>query len=163
MSTFDIHAVSPPAGEVAAWLIRINHATWPAPLRYAIDAVDWTVTDENDDEVTFTSKPGEVESAGTDETAIDSRSVTLADLDLVLWRLLEKLSRTGDTQPVEVTIYVYLSTDLTAPAIAPAVLTMANPSRDGRIVTFEASTINTINRDAPTRKFTWANSPGLRR
>lgn len=161
--SFERHVVGAPAGEILVVLLKLMHPTWGTPLLYAFDNRDWIVTDENDEEQTFPEAIGECDAAPTDDTGIDSRRVTIHDLQLTLWRRLERLSRTGEIQPVDVTVYTYLSTDTTQPAQAPAVLQMASPSRRARIVTFEASTINTINRDAPTRKFTWANSPGLRR
>jgi hypothetical protein len=156
--SFAEHAVTAPAGEVAGCLVKINHTTWATPLRYALDTRDWVVADG-----TYVSTGLDVDGPGTDDSGIDTRSITVPDLDLVLWKRLEKLSRTGNTNPVEVTISIYLSTDLSTPVVGPAVLKMANPSRSGRIVTFEASSEDLVNRDAPTHRFTWANSPGLRR
>lgn len=157
--TFETHAVSGTAGERSAALVKIDHPTWPYPLLYADDVEDWVIPGDG----TYEAIGADPDGAPTDDSAIDSRSVTLPDPDMVLWRRLEKLSRTGSAIPVTVTISVYLSTDLTTPALEPSVLRMASPSRDGRMVSFEASTTDVVNRDAPTREFTWANSPGLRR
>lgn len=151
-----------PSGERDVVLIKLDHEAWGAPLRYADDVADWTVTDEESASVTFTQTGADADGEPTDDTGIDSRQVTLPDPALILWRRLEALSQTGDTRPVEVTIYRYLSTDLTEPA-AYAILSMTSPSRDGRLVSFEASNANVLNRDAPTIRYTYSNSPGLRR
>lgn len=156
------HIVTAPAGERDVLLIKLDHEAWGAPRRYADDVADWTVTDETSASVTFTATGAEADGEPTDDTGIDSRGISLPDPDLELWRLFEGLSQTGDARPVEVTVYRYLSTDLTEPA-AYAILTLTAPSRDGRTVSFEASNANTVNRDAPSRRYTYSNSPGLRR
>lgn len=163
--TLQTNIVTSPAGERNVLLVKLDHEAWGAPKRYADDVNDWTVTDEESNSVTFLGgeKKGlDADGEPTDDTGIDSRGISIADPDLVLWRLFEGLSTTGDTRPVEVTVYRYLSTDLTEPA-AYAVLTLTGPSRDGRVVSFEASNANTVNRDAPSRRYTYSNSPGLRR
>lgn len=160
--SLETHIASGTAGELDLFLIEISHPTWTSVLRYAEDTQDWTVTIDGV-QTTFESTGHEVDAPPTDDTGIDSSSISVPDLDLVLWRRLERLSQTGDADPVTVTVHWYLSTDLTAPAVEPRVLRMSNPSRSGRIVSFDASTANVLNRDAPNLRFTWANSPGLRR
>jgi hypothetical protein len=157
--SFEEHAVTAPAGEVAGCLVKINHTTWATPLRYALDTRDWIIPGDG----TYVSTGASADGPGTDDTGVDSRAITIPDLDFVLWKRLEKLSRTGSTSPVIVTVSVYLSTDLTTPVLGPTELRMASPTRSGRIVQFEASTVDVVNRDAPTNRFTWANAPGLRR
>ncbi len=156
--TFQEYAVSATYGDRALVLVTISHPTFATVLRYVDDTQDWTIGGN-----VYSAMGVDADFAPTDDSGVDSRSVTVPDPDLVLWRRLEKLSRTGDNQPVTVTFYVRLVSDTTVDAIEPSVLRMASPSRDGRMVTFEASTVDTVNRDAPSRKFTWANSPGLRR
>lgn len=160
--TLATHITQAPAGETDVVLIRLRHAAWPNDLRFADDVVDWTVTDEESNSVTFTATGADADGEQTDETGIDSRGITLPDPDLTLWRRLEDLSQNGDSRPVEVTVYRYLSNALTVPA-AYAILSMTGPSRNDRLITFEASNANVLNRDAPTRRFTYSNSPGLRR
>jgi hypothetical protein len=142
--------------------VRLTHEAWVADRLYVDDVEDWSVDDENGDPVTFLATGVDADGEPTDETAIDSRGISLPDPENVLWRLIEQLSQTGDTRPIEATVYRYVSDDLTAPA-AYAVLTLTAPSRDGRVVTFEASNANTVNRDAPPRRFTYSGNPGLRR
>lgn len=160
--SFVEHAVTAPAGEREVVAVRLNHSTWATALYYVDDVVDWSVDDENSDPVTFTATGVDADGEPTDETGIDSRGIALPDPELILWRRLEVLSTTGNAEPVEVTVYRYGSDDLTQP-LAYAVLTMTGPSRDDRIVSFEASNANTVNRDAPPRRFTYSGNPGLRR
>lgn len=157
--TYETHAVAPTAGERDVVLVKLEHASWPNALRYADEVADVVISGDG----TYLAIGADTDAGPTDDTGVDERSITIPDPDLILWRRLEKLSRNGSVLPVTVTISVYLSTDLTTPAIEPAVLRMTSPSRDGRMVTFSASSADVVNRDAPTRKFTWANSPGLRR
>lgn len=156
------HIVTAPAGERDALLVRLRHAAWPTDLWYVDDVEAWSVDDEDGDPVTAQPTGADADGEPTDDTGIDSRGISVPDPEMILWRRLENLSKTGDTRTVEVTVYRYLSSDLTAPA-AYAVLTMTGPSRDGRVVSFEASNANTVNRDAPSRRYTYSNSPGLRR
>lgn len=151
-----------PSGETDVLAVRLSHAAWGSELWYVDDVVAWSFDDENGDPVTAQPTGADADGEPTDDTGIDSRQITLPDPDLSLWRRLEELSTSGDTRPVEVTVYRYLSTDLTGPA-AYAILTMSGPSRDGRLVSFEASNANVLNRDAPTIRYTYSNSPGLRR
>jgi hypothetical protein len=156
------HIVTAPAGEREVLLVRLNHPTWGTPLRYADDVEDWTVTDEESNSATFTATGADADGEPTDDTGIDSRGISVPDPDIILWRRFEVLSQAGDSTPVEVTVYRYLSSDLTEPA-AYAILSLTSPSRDGRVVSFEASNANAVNRDAPPRRYTYSNSPGLRR
>lgn len=155
-----IHSASGTPGELDLLLIQINHPAWATPLRYAVDTRDWTVTLEDSTTVLFPKMGGTSEGPPTDDTGVDLRNVQVADPDNVLMKRLEQL--VGDVREVEVKLYQYLTTDLTQPETY-GVFAMANPSRADRVVSFEASTLNTINRDAPTEKFTYDNSPGLRR
>ena len=156
--TFTTHSVSPTAGVRDVVLVKLTHTTWADVLRYADDVVDWVVADG-----TYTATGADADGEPTDETGVDSRGIVLPDPDLTLWRRLEELARNGDSDPVTVTVYRYLSSNLAAPAVEPAIFRMSSPSRAGRMVSFDASTVDTVNRDAPPRKFTFANSPGLRR
>lgn len=156
--TYETHAVTAPSGELDLVCVTLTHPVWGVTLRYVLDTQDRTIDGD-----LYVSTGFDADAAGTDDTGIDSRGISIPDLDLTLWRLLEGLAEVGSTVPVTVTISVYLSTDLSAPAIEPAVLKMASPSRSGRTVTFDASSVDTVNRDAPSRKFTWSSNPGLRR
>ena len=156
--TFQEHAVSPIQGDRVLLLLVINHSTWAAPLRYVDDTQNWTISGD-----VYSALGVDADFAPTDETGVDSRAIRVPDADLTLWRRLEKLARNGDTNPVTATVYVRLVADSTVDVVDPATLRMSAPSRDGRMVTFDASSVDTLNRDAPYRKFTWANSPGLRR
>jgi hypothetical protein len=142
--------------------VRLSHEAWGIAQYYVDDVQDWSVDDENGTPVTFFATGVDADGEPTDETAIDSRGISLPDPENILWRLIEQLSQTGDTRPIEATVYRYVSDDLTQPA-AYAVLTLTAPSRDGRVVSFEASNANTVNRDAPPRRFTYSGNPGLRR
>jgi hypothetical protein len=156
------HITQAPAGETDVVLVRLRHEAWPTDLLYADDVVDWTVIDDESNSVTFNQTGLDADGEPTDDSGIDSRQVSVPDPNLVLWRRLEALSKAGDTRRVEVTVFRYLSSDLTEPA-AFAILAMVGPSRNERLVSFEASNANVQNRDAPTRRYTYANSPGLRR
>jgi hypothetical protein len=142
--------------------VRLQHPAWALERWYVDDVEPWTFDDENGDPVTAQPTGLDADGEPTDDTGIDSRGISVPDPELILWRLFEYLSKTGNTTPVEVTVYRYLSSDLTAPA-AYAVLTLTGPNREGRVVSFEASNANTVNRDAPSRRYTYSNSPGLRR
>lgn len=155
--------VAATAGELILLLVKLSHPTWPNVLRYAEDVQDWTVTDEDLNVVTFVAMGVDADAATTDDSGVDERAISVPDPDNELWNRLTVQSIDGDAQLVTLTVYTYLSTDLTQPAIEPATFRMANPSRDGRMISFTASTVDVVNRDAPSRKFTWANSPGLRR
>lgn len=157
--SYETFAVTAPAGVVDLYCVKLEHETWSGPLRYVLDTRDWTIPGDG----VYSGTGLDIDAPGTDDTGIDSRGVAVPDLDFTLMRRLEKLGRTGNNVPVTVTVKVYLSNDLSTPALTAAVFNMANPTRDGRMVSFEASTVDTINRDAPSSKFTWANSPGLRR
>ena len=157
--SFAEHAVTAPAGEIALACLKISHPTWATVIRYVLDTRDWAIPGDG----TYIATGLDVESAGTDDTGIDSRSVSVPDMDLTLWKRIERLGIDGNNVPITVVVTVYASTDLTTPIIPAASFKLANPVRDGRTVSFEASTVDTVNRDAPVYKFTWANSPGLRR
>jgi hypothetical protein len=143
--------------------VRLRHEAWPVDRLYVDDVEDLSADDEDGNPVTFLAMGADVDGEPTDDTGIDSRGISVPDPENVLWKLLEGLSLTGDTRTVEATVFRYTTDDLTAPASEPAVLTVTAPSRDGRVVTFEASNANTVNRDAPSRRYTYSNSPGLRR
>lgn len=159
--SFVEYAVTAPAGDREVIAVRLRHAAWPATRYYVDDVVAWDVEDEEGDEVTFTPTGADADGEPTDDTGIDSRGISLPDPENVLWRLFEGLSQTGDARPVEVTVFRYGSDSVTP--LAYAVLTLTGPSRDGRTVSFEASNANTVNRDAPSRRYTYSSNPGLRR
>ena len=160
--TFATHATQAPAGVVDTLVVRLSHAAWPNDLWYVDDVVERTFDDEDGNPVTAQPTGASADGEPTDDTGLDSRQVVLPDPDMTLWRRLEALSQDGDERTVEVGLYRYISDSLTAPTVY-AVLTMVAPSRDGRMVSFEASNANVLNRDAPPRRFNYSDNPGLRR
>lgn len=155
------HYVSAPAGELLLFLLELTHPSWPAPLRYAEDVRDWTVTLEDDEEATFPATGFEGEAGGSDDGGVDTRQLSVPDEDLVLWRRIE--ANIGGATPITAILRAYLSTGLGAP-LAVVRLEVATPVQElDRSVRFEATTSNTMNREAPTLRFTAWNSPGLRR
>lgn len=158
------HAVRAPAGQYDIALVQLDHPAWPTPLRFAdiLDEAGVTVTLPDSSTAFFAATGAGTEAAPTDDTGIDSRRVVLPDPELVLMKRIEALHYAGEDTPITATILLYLSTDLTVP-VTTAVLRVAKPRCDNRRVSFEASTANILNRDGPGFRFTYANSPGLRR
>lgn len=150
---------------LTVYLLELSHPSWAAPLRYAEDTRDWTVTLEDGATVaTFTATGFDAEAAAADDSGIDTRQLSVPDPTRVLWRAIEALRGSdlaGPAPGITATMRVYDSADLSAPLTVSA-LTLQDPVRDDIAVSFTATTADTINRDAPTRKFTWENSPGLR-
>lgn len=155
------HAVANPAGERLHFLLELKHPDWVAPLRYAEGFEDVTATLETAEVATFTADGFDAEAGASDDSGIDSRALRVPDKDLALWRLIE--ANIGSSTPITAILRVYSSADLTAP-LAVATLQLSDPQQGvDRSVQFDATTVDTLNRGAPTLRYTVENSPGLRR
>lgn len=159
--TYQTHAASAPAGERLIVLIELHQASWPTVLRFARTVADQTVVIDGET-VTFTAIGFDGESASAQETAIDERKMRAPDDDGLLWRRIR--ANIGSTETIKVTVYEYLSTDMSTP-LRVTTLDLVGPGREkgSSAVSFQAASIDIGNMDGPAKLYTWANSPGLRR
>ena len=159
---FASHIITAPRNELHLVLLEIHGAALAAPLRFAESIDDWTVTLENGEIATFFGWTGfEADTSGSDDSGMDERSLRVPDVDRVLWRAVQR--NIGSAEPLYVIVREYLSTDLTAP-ISSRLFELSAPSREigGSAVTFTASSVDP-NLCMSAERYTWDNSPGLRR
>ncbi len=162
----NITAATP--GEIVLMSIELSHSTWPGPLRYVLDTIDWDLTIEDDVVAPFTAMGFTAAAANADDTGLESRPMGLPDPDLISQRRIEALigvvdAFTGEPEPIALIVREYLSTDTTT-MISRAVLQLANPvQQNDRSIRFDARGPDLGNTSAPTDKFTSVNSPQLRR
>lgn len=155
-------AASAPAGQWPVVLLEIPDLNGGAPLRYANDLADWTVTLEGAlGSATFPAVGHRVDGSDVDDSVTESRAVAVPDEEGILWARI--VANIGGAGPMLVVVRLYSSDDLSAPLIVRTLeLIDAQQSADGMEVSFSAKSLDPINRDAGLLEFTEANAPGLR-
>lgn len=155
--TYNVQA---PPGVLPWFLCVVSHPAWASDHLYAQGDSCSVVLPGDADPTAFTGGLYVGEAAQTDANGIDARNCSVIDTpEFALWTDVELLR--GNIVPIDVILLEYLSTDSTTP-VNVSTLTMEAPSRKGLAISFLATTVRTISRDAPTRLFTFGNSPSLR-
>lgn len=157
-------AASAPAGKWPVVLLEIPDLNGGAPLRYANDLVDWTVTLEaaaGGGVVTFPSTGHRAGAPAADDTASQQVEFEVPDVDAVLWRRIR--ANIGGTSPMVVIHRTYWNYDTSAPVqIMRLELSSPQRAKNGLSISFTGRALDPINRDAGMSEFTFASSPGLR-
>lgn len=162
--SLSVVAASATAGRWPVVLLEIPDLNGGAPLRYANDLVDWTVTLEaaaGGATATFPATGHEADAPAADESASEQVSYQVPDPDGELHRRI--VANIGNSLPLVVIARTYLSTDTTGPVLVRRLeITSPRRSRDGLSISFTGESLDPINRDAGLSEFTEDNSPGLR-
>lgn len=120
---------------------------------------DIVAKDENGDDITY-QKSGikigipNVSSSGSDAVSFGIDNVTGEAQDFI-WKAIE------GRNPVELTLYTYLESDLSAPAEDPLTLQVTGGSIEASTVTFNAAYLDLMNIGYPRRVYETTTFPAM--
>ena len=161
-------AVAGDASDYLLLLLRLEHPAFGVSAR-AADTRDWTASVDGDD-VLHAACGMDGDAPGLDAASDSGRGLRLTEpLDQDGFPTFEALAAVaGDDEPVTVTLAEHsaaaLAADSTAAPLRSVSLQLGGVERDADgALTLSLRVPDYINRNAPVLKFTWANSPALRR
>ena len=130
------------------------------PIRVCAAFEDLDLTLETAETVTFRGAHMDLAEPSKNTSGQQTLKFAFANATAEAQDTIEAALESGE--PVTVTFRVYLSSDTTAPANKPVVMTMTGGTFEGLMVQVEASYYDLLNTQWPRLRYTASFAPGLR-
>lgn len=160
MSILDVVYASAPTDVVIISTVELDAPSFVQPIRNCTGFEDQTVTLETSEVVMFTAAGIDVALPARDESGKQDLVFAIENVTGEAQAAIDHALESGEV--ITMTYRKYLSVDLSAPAEAPARMTVINVNMNASTAQVRCSYNDIIGRAWPRRRYTPEFSPGLR-